>query len=153
MPSRPHASHFKLRIVAILLFPLIGAGSSATAQTESEATLTIRVTGLSPEEGQVRIAVFNSKDSWLREPAFGRILDVEGPAVTWTVEQVPYGDYGIATFHDKNENGKNDLNFFKKPKEPYGFSNNARRVLGPARWDQVKFTVANPIQTTEILVK
>ena len=138
--------------VIVLLIALAGS-ALARGQSDAEGRLTIRITGLRSEDGQVRIAVFGSEEKWLKEPVFAQVLEIEGPTVEWTIESVPYGDYAVAAFHDENENGKNDTNFFKKPKEPYGFSNNARRALGPAKWDKAKFTVANPTETTEIRVK
>ena len=33
----------------------------------------------------------------------------------------PYGDYGVAVFHDENSNGKMDKYVLGIPLEPYGF--------------------------------
>jgi len=56
-------------------------------------------------------------------------------------------------FHDENGNGKNDRNFLGIPKEPYGFSNNARRKFGPPTWTEAKFAVSSPAVVVEIQVK
>lgn len=114
---------------------------------------TIVITGLKSDEGQVRIAVFNGEDRWLKESLYARILDMESHSCEWVIEDVPYGEYGIVVFHDENGNGKNDRNFLGIPKEPYGFSSSARRRFGPARWDKAKFTVSSPVAAVEVEVK
>jgi uncharacterized protein (DUF2141 family) len=66
---------------------------------------------------------------------------VDSQTVTWRINDVPYGDYGVAVFHDENSNGKMDKNVLGIPLEPYGFSNNVRITFGPPKWEEAKFTV------------
>ena len=44
---------------------------------------------------------------------------------------MPFGNYAITLFHDENNNMELDTNFLGIPKEPYGFSNNAKSPFGP----------------------
>ena len=82
------------------------------AQSSGPATVTVKITGLRSEKGQVKIAVFNSSETWLGDhPVYKSTIDVEGQAVVWKINDVAYGDYGIAVFHDENKNGKMDKNF------------------------------------------
>ena len=112
--------------VAVIFVPAI------LAQSGGQATVIVKVTGLRSEKGQVRIAVFNSSEKWLGEqPVYSSTINVDSQSVTWKIYDVPYGDYGIAVFHDENKNGKMDKNFVGIPLEPYGFSNNVRVTLGP----------------------
>ncbi|MBI2367370.1 MAG: DUF2141 domain-containing protein [Deltaproteobacteria bacterium] len=78
----------------------------------------------------MKIAVFNSSETWLGDhPAYNATIDVDGQSVTWKLNDVSYGDYGVAVFHDENSNGKMDKNLLGMPLEPYGFSNNLRIIL------------------------
>ena len=124
----------------------------AVAQSVGKATVILKVTGLRSEKGQVRIAVFNSSEKWLgEEPVYSSTINVDGQSVTWKLNDVPHGDYGIAVFHDENKNGKMDKNFLGIPLEPYGFSNNVRVTFGPPNWDRSKFVVKG--LTTEVSIE
>ena len=58
-----------------------------------------------------------------------------------TFKNVAYGTYAVKIFHDKNGNKILDLNSFGIPSEDYGFSNDAKGMFGPARWEDAKFEV------------
>src|SRR5215813_2778041 len=119
-----------------------------------KATLILKVTGLRSEKGQVKIAVFNSSEKWLSEqPIYSSTINVDSQIVTWRINDVPYGDYGVAVFHDENSNGKMDKNVFGIPLEPYGFSNNVRVTFGPPKWEEAKFTVKGSTVEVSIGVK
>ena len=143
----------KFSLACVILFSVVVSFSPPTrAQSVGPATIIIKITGLRSEKGQVRIAVFNSSETWLGEhPVYSSTIKVDGQTVTWTINDVPYGDYGIAAFHDENSNGKMDKNFVGIPKEPYGFSNNLTVILRAPRWEKGKFAVQNP--TTEISIE
>ncbi len=149
---------FRLLPLAVGLFIISLAATGFYQPVTAEpgtptSEFTIKVTGLAEAAGQVRIAVFNSEESWLDIAVYAKILDVDDLTPAWKIDHIPYGDYGIAVFHDVNGNGKNDANFIGMPKEPYGFSNNARGMLGPAKWKDSAFTVNSSKQTLEIRVK
>lgn len=128
--------------------------SLSRAQSSEKAIVIVKITGLRSEKGQVKIAVFNSAEKWLGDhPAYSSTIDVDSQSVTWKMNDVPNGEYGIAVFHDENKNGKMDKNFLGIPQEPYGFSNNMRALLGPPKWDKSKFAVKSPVTEVTIEVK
>jgi uncharacterized protein (DUF2141 family) len=51
------------------------------------------------------------------------------------------GRYAIIVFHDENDNGKLDTNFFGVPVEGYGFSNNAKAIFGSPSFNEVAVTL------------
>jgi len=138
--------------IPYLTILLIGGGlaPSLLAQSGGQAAIILRVTGLRSEKGQVKVGVFNSSAKWLGEqPIYSSTIRVDGQTVTWRINDVPNGDYGIAVFHDENSNGKMDKNVLGMPLEPYGFSNNARVALGPPKWEKAKFAVnGSPVEVT-----
>ena len=122
------------------------------AQSAGQGTIIVKVVGLRSEKGQVRIAVFNSPERWLGEhPVYSSTIDVNGRSVAWKFNDIPYGDYGIAVFHDENKNGRMDKNVLGIPQEPYGFSNNVKVTFGPPKWENSKFVVKGP--TTEVSIE
>lgn len=52
---------------------------------------------------------------------------------------IPKGVYAIAVFLDANDNYKLDRNFFRIPKEKYGFSNNILKPFRPATFEESVF--------------
>ncbi len=99
------------------------------------------ITGHEVIAGEVRIAVFNTPESWLGTPVYTQVIPISGDTCVWKMEAVPAGTYGIAAFHDANSNGKNDTNLLGIPKERYGFSNAARARMGPPAWVYASFQV------------
>ncbi|WP_231561734.1 DUF2141 domain-containing protein [Nitrosococcus oceani] len=110
----------------------------------------IKVTGIEPVEGQVQIALYNAPERWLEESFAHVTLEVKGREIEWRVEGIPDGAYAVATFHDRNGNGKADRNWLGIPKEAYGFSNNVKAVFKPPQWNRVKFIVARPVTAISI---
>ncbi len=153
MPSDRHRIMFSL--ATLLLFSVgVSFAPSSWAQSGGQATIILKVTGLRSAKGQIKIAVFNSSEKWLGEqPIYSLTINVDGQSVTWRINDVPYGDYGVAVFHDENSNGKMDKNILGIPLEPYGFSNNVRVTFGPPKWAKAKFTVSGSTAEVSIELK
>ena len=120
--------------------------------TENVSSFTLLIEGINKPEGELRIAMFNSKDDYTKEPVYAVVLPVGDKEMAWKVPDLPFGEYAIAVYHDKNTNGKLDTNFLGIPKEDYGFSNNARGKFGPASWEDAKFSVTESAFTHQIIV-
>lgn len=114
-------------------------------------TVVIKIMGIEPAEGQVRIALYNSAELWLEKSFANAVLEVKGQEAEWRVKGIPAGEYAVAALHDRNRNGKADRNWLGIPQEAYGFSNNVKVVFKPPQWDEVKFIVAHPV--TEIKIE
>jgi uncharacterized protein (DUF2141 family) len=144
-----------IRLVSFLAALILAPGFAAFGQQPPTAAgqVVVRVTGLGSTKAPVRIAVYNSEKAWLNEASvlYRTILDGETSQVEWKIENVPYGEYAVAAFQDANANGELDRNVLGMPKEPYGFSNDARGILGPASWAEAKVRVTSPV--TELTVE
>ena len=119
---------------------VIGTASKGLA---AEA-LTVRVDGLSEPSGHVMIALYDGAEAF--QAGDGKALRREklpvsaGLNVVWQVDDLMPGEYGIALFHDVDDNEVLDTNFVGLPREPYGFSNDARGSFGPPHYDAITFT-------------
>lgn len=120
-------------------------------QAATEGELRVDITGLKSTEGQVRVALFDSEKAFLHSPVKAGIVAIEQSRGHWQVNGLPPGAYALAVYHDRNSNGKLDSNLLGIPLEPYGFSNNARGVLGPPSFGDARFQVAGP--STRIAVR
>ena len=131
---------------AVLIVPA-GAQDSAPAN----ATLIVRVENVAPQ-GIVRLGLFTEAEypkdngTWV---ASADVPAVAGETVI-TLQDVPVGTYAIEVYQDINSNGKMDSNFLGIPKEPYGFSRDARPWLSRPKFSRVEFDVA-PGQNTQLL--
>jgi len=72
-------------------------------------------------------------------PLRGSSLPIENRQATWTVEQLPFGEYTIKLFHDEDKDNRIDRNFPGMPAESIGFSNGAKIKFGPPGFEKTKF--------------
>ena len=55
-------------------------------------------------------------------------------------EAIPLGTYALAVIHDENSNGKLGTNWLGIPTEGYGFSNDAKAMLGKPSFADASFS-------------
>lgn len=105
------------------------------------ANLTVIVSGLKNNKGDVKIGLFNSKESYngKKQKFKGAIIKIEKKKVKWEIKNIPFGEYAIKAFHDEDGDNKVDTNFIGMPTESYGFSNNAKGFFGPPSFEKAKF--------------
>ena len=138
---------------------LLGSLSSISAQeisfpkAKNSTNFKLVIQGIDKIEGEIRIAVFDSEETYTKEPIHAIVLPVDSTTMVWEEKNMPYGDYAIAVYHDKNKNGKIDTNLLGIPKEDYGFSNDARGRFGPASWKDSMFKLVDATYSTEINIK
>ncbi len=78
-----------------------------------------------------------------------RVAAKAGPSVTFTFKNVAPGRYAISLIHDENENDRMDRKLLVMPKEGYGFSRDAKVVMGPPSFKSAAFDVGNePVRQT-----
>lgn len=112
----------KLNVVNVLLWLLLAQQATAA---ESIGDLTVEVTGLGGNEGQVVANLFGESNDVMKiEQAYKQEKSaITGHHASLVFRQVPYGKYAVSVFHDQNANGKLDHNLLHLPAEPLGFSN------------------------------
>ena len=111
------------------------------------AELEVVVTGFDSSDGDALVALHgapeSSPDATVRDAPLvanaQRAADTDEVVVVFA--DLPAGDYAVAAIHDANGNGELDANAFGMPTEAYGFSNDARGFMGPARFADAAVTV------------
>jgi len=108
----------------------------------SPGELKITITNISPTGGNLYIAVYDKEETYMNpDKAFLlKIVSIDSKIEHIVFKDVPPGEYAIAIFQDINGNGELDKKDAGIPKEPYGFSNDARGKLGPAKYKDAKFS-------------
>ncbi|MBT8065015.1 MAG: DUF2141 domain-containing protein, partial [Gammaproteobacteria bacterium] len=111
------------RFASVLLFLLL----PLEASSEETANLTVRVQGVTPGQGEVEVTLFSDEESWMENAA--HVLREPVGDEAWVDVLVPRlapGDYAASVYYDQDGDGELDSGMFRIPKEPVGFSNDAR---------------------------
>lgn len=124
-------------MIIFLVFVLQGAAQLLFAQN-----LTIEVRDIEEPQGQLYVAIYHSKETFLKKPLAAFRVDVKEKVLSIPCQGLPAGTYAISLFQDENGNRKLDTGIFGIPKEKYGFSNDAEGVMGPPSYDKCRFTFA-----------
>lgn len=134
---------------------LIVISACFTNGSFAQNQLTFKITGMEVAQGQILISIFNSENSFMKEALKSTVKKVSSTdqPVTIVFDNLPPGTYAMSTFHDENNNGELDSNFMGIPKEPYGFSNNARGSFGPPSFEDCKFEVNTNSVAQNIVLK
>jgi uncharacterized protein (DUF2141 family) len=133
-------STFKVIILTGVLFSV--NLSVVSAKSEDQGKLILEISGFRNDDGQGLAAIIVYPEDF---PKSRRALKkakfqiINGKAhVEW--DNVPYGTYAIAMFHDENGNLEFDRSYFLGlPKEGYGYSRDAKPRNGPPSFEQAKF--------------
>ena len=114
--------------------------SSLSLATGETGKLTIHVTGAKASIGQVFLSLFTSSENYMKTPSLQQHLpiDANGEA-RFNIEDLKAGTYSVSVFYDADSNGELNTGFMRIPKEPVGFSNNAKGRFGPPGFDKTSF--------------
>jgi uncharacterized protein (DUF2141 family) len=132
----------EIMILELITLHILTSQSFA-ATSECRGNLTMIVTGVDSDKGQIKFDLDNAADTFRPKengkPAFanGR-SSIKDNRVEYTFKDIPCGEYAIKLYHDANMNQTLDKNFLKIPKEQYGFSN-CTGCKAPPRWEKAKF--------------
>ncbi len=136
---------FKITVCVVCIC-LFGIVYSNPLLAETIGTLVVNIDGFPNSDGYAMVAVYDSESSYKEgapRTAEARIKVVNQKARA-ELDGLSYGTYAVAMYHDRNINGKMDKNAMGIPKESYGFSNNARGILGPPSYKKAKFELNSP---------
>jgi len=100
------------------------------------------------DDGYVMLGVYDKKDNFGKAKVnekpnadivlTGTVVKITNKKATAIID-VPFGEYAIAGFQDLDGNGVLSGNFLGIPKEPVGFSGDAKVRFGPPKWNDAVF--------------
>ena len=133
---------------SILIYAFVLLTTQVTiAQTN---TITVDVEGFKNNNGRCLLYIHNKKEGF---PNKNQIKEMYFPIVdkkcvaTITLDTI--GVYSITALHDENSNNKMDDNFFGKPKEGFGVSNNRVVKFKRPTFEEASFTFdGQPLRST-----
>lgn len=134
-----------MRGLVLVAIGFAAALVSATSVADPPAAgiLTVRVSELRSNDGQVGCALYRSAEGFPTDPSKAaqmRWCPIKERTSTCSFDPIPAGTYAVACFHDENGNGKLDRNFLGIPKEGTVASNHAKGSMGPPSFDKAKFS-------------
>lgn len=133
------------------LFVILFSFSSIFYMQEKEkdqlGTLTVRVTNVPESKGNVHLSIYDSETDFLKKNFRNEVKPAKKGTMEFVIEDLPKKPYSVLAHHDENENGEVDTYFFGLPKEPYGFSNNARSAFGPPTFKSSQILLDKPKMT------
>lgn len=103
--------------------------------------LTLEVYGINQSQGYLYVTIYDSKDNFMKAPIAAFRAEVKADTLRIPCQGLPPGEYALSLYQDVNGNGRLDTGTFGIPQEPYGFSNNAKGVMGPPSYKQCLFTL------------
>ena len=117
----------------------------------SQNKLTIEVVGVASSRGDVKVAVYDTSDSFLSKDKVyktGSASAREGKT-EFSIDDIPDGEYAVVLYHDANGNNELDTNWLGVPKEPVGFSNAKMKTFGPPKFKECAFRM-QPVTQIQI---
>jgi len=127
-----------IHLARILILFLIT--TVAHAQEEG-VTIEIEINNIDNSDGQMLIGLYDSKSNWLNKLYKGTFGQIKNGKSSVTIKGIPDGIYAISVYHDEDNDGELDTNFFGIPSEDTGSSNDAPARFGPPKWEDAKFEV------------
>jgi uncharacterized protein (DUF2141 family) len=135
-----------MRVQGIALFVLLALGilpGVGFAQLPSCRGIHVKVLNIQNRNGTVDCALFDSPAGFPREFLHSAqnvmVIKIRNTAARCDFEAIPPGTYALAVIHDENSNGKLDTNVLGIPTEGYGFSNNAKALIGTPSFSAAAF--------------
>ena len=127
--------------IAIVLAASL-AGLAAEAQQGN--TISVPVSGLRNNNGNVRCGLFNSAANFPKDgqQMMGVVAPIANQQATCVFNNVPPGTYAVSLFHAEKGETQLRTGFFGQPEEGYGFSRNAKGSMGPPAFNAAAYTYA-----------
>lgn len=129
----------------MMLAGVVLSAATSLADAVPMGILTVRVSQLRSNDGQVGCELYNSAKGFPTDPTAAlqrRWCAIDGAASVCAFDPVPAGIYAVACIHDENKNGKLDTNFLGVPIEGTVVSNHAKGFMGPPGFEKAKFSFA-----------
>ncbi len=137
--------HFRT-ISSILVWAVAGLlTADAGAQSAAVGDITVVITGLRNDRGEVLISLYNRAEGFPRDRSTtirsAAVAPDTSGQVTTVFGELPHGDYAIAVLHDEDSSLDMTFGAFHLPKEGYCFSNNVKVRFKAPSFNKAKFAL------------
>lgn len=128
-------------IQLLILLSLYGFNTNTTPTNKVKIT----VSNIKTVKGNIEIGIYNNPKSFPEKGKQHKVFTkkVTGKEMSFFINNLAEGEYAIAIYHDKNSDGKCNLNFLGIPKEAYGFSKNFKPIFSKPSFKDCKISIKN----------
>lgn len=125
----------------------LGLLLSSIAIPVSAETLRVVIDNVKVSEGHIMVRILSGEKEFKGDIEAITSIKQRGASgeASFTVGNLPAGEYAVQIMHDSNDNGELDSNLVGMPTEPWAFSNNAAGNFGPPTWNDVKFDLRGTV--------
>ena len=103
----------------------------------------VKILNIRNSTGTVACALFESPvgfpAEFLRSATNVMVIKIRKTQARCDFEDIPPGKYAMAVIHDEDMNGKLETNLLGIPTEGYGFSNDAKSMIGVPSFSDASF--------------
>lgn len=131
---------YKTILKSLIVFFILNSGLAAEIliiNVESDYNKGIALVGIYDKKENFGKAKVNKKLN-TEEVLTGAVTQIVNQKGIVKLD-IPFGSYVVSGFQDFDGNEVISGNFIGIPKEPFGFSNNAKGKFGPPKWDDAVF--------------
>ncbi|MFZ6876103.1 DUF2141 domain-containing protein [Undibacterium sp. Di27W] len=138
-------------VLRAALLILLTTSGIATAQRQS-GDLTVLVSGFKTNQGHAIARLYLPGNEVTKKGQQEISATIHDGKSNFVFPALPAGVYAVVVFHDANDNGTVDHNFFGLPVEALGFSNGFRVSLtsGMPNFEKLRFAHGNSPQTIQL---
>jgi uncharacterized protein (DUF2141 family) len=131
------------RCAALCAVLAVGAPPAAAFAESPCPGIHVTILDIKDSTGTVACALFESPDGFpaefLHSATNVMIIKIRKAQARCDFEDIPPGTYAMVVIHDANMNGKLDTNMLGIPKEGYGFSKDAKGLIGAPSFSAASF--------------
>lgn len=132
-----------MRILCVALFAVLANLPEIAYAKPDCLGIHVKVLSIKNSTGTVACALFESPVGFPAEYLHFAtnivVIKIRKSQAICDFEDIPQGTYALAVVHDENMNGKLDTNWLGIPTEGYGFSNDAKGMLGAPLFSDASF--------------
>jgi uncharacterized protein (DUF2141 family) len=133
----------KLILLSVLLSPVI-----LIAQNNLE----INIDNIKNNNGNIIIGLYAEDNHFPRNASDGKTVKASTNGISVLFQNIKPGIYAVSALHDENRNEDLDQNKMGMPKEGFGFSNNAKGVLGPPSFKKAHIELHEGMKDTVLSI-
>ena len=113
----------------------------------------VNITNIKQVKGNLRVAFYKKGSAFPKEGSTTYAREVKVSQVgemSLSFTDIPFGEYAIAVFQDKNQNQKIDKNLVGYPTEPFGFSKNFKPKFSEPEFSDCNVVISPTTNTFTI---
>ncbi len=141
-------------MITIIIWILSLTFSISDYGQDQTGVIQVEVNNFRNTNGQLGVLVFEKDDGYpedFKKALHSMLIPIEKDTMMVQIEGLPYGEYVVTILHDENSNDKMDKNFFGKPKEGNGVSNDPKPgKFGPPKFEKGIIELSSPVRDITI---